>query len=314
MKNGIRRETMRRTVRLLWLAVLLGLVVLAAASAKQQPQQQPQYTREEAEAYNALYRAYQTGKFDEAVKVGEEFLSKFPNSILASRARPLLVVSYVQINNLDKAFEVGAQAVGADPNNFTVLYVLTLAASDASKARNTKYEADGLKYATQVLEMISSGQVPAGVSPATWESQKNSVLGQMHQAAGLFLYNKGDYEAALEHLKKAGELDAKDPVTFYLTGESLKLGKYAKLREDYDKLTADEKVAEAGKGLLKQVDEVVDQMVEYYARTVAIAESDAKFQALGQEARKVLEGFYRYRHNNTTEGMEDLIKKYKPGT
>ncbi|MCS6816523.1 MAG: hypothetical protein NZ746_03980 [Blastocatellia bacterium] len=275
-------------------------------------QAQPQYTREEAEAYNALYQAFAAGKLEEAVQAGEAFLAKFPNSVLAPRARPILVLAYAQTNRFEKAFNVGREVLSADPNNFSILYVLALAAATASKGRDTRFDADGLTYATRALELASAGNAPPGFAPQIWEQQKNKVLGALHQAAGLFLYNKADYDPAIEHLKKSAELDPSDPVTFYLIGEALKLGKYAKLRENYDKLTPEEKVAEAGKQLLQQVDEVVDQMIEMYARTVAISETNASFQALNQEARKLLESFYRYRHNDTTEGMEELIKKFKP--
>lgn len=296
---------------------ILGLVLIAGMGGTAlgvQAPAQPQYTREEAEAYNALYQAFQAGRFEEAVQKGETFFEKYPNSVLAPRAKPMLLVAYVQTNRLEKAFALGREVLSADPNNFGLLYVLALAASAASKGRDTRFDADGLTYATRALELAASGNAPPGFSPELWEQQKGKVLGALHQAAGLFLYNKAEYEPAIEHLKKSAELDPSDPVTFYLIGESLKLGTYAKLRESYDKLTPEEKVAEAGKALLQQVDAVVDQMIEMYARTVAISEANASLQALNQEARKLLESFYRYRHNDTTEGLEELIKKYKPST
>ncbi|GBC76968.1 hypothetical protein HRbin08_00436 [bacterium HR08] len=296
---------------------ILSLVLIAGMGGTTfgaQAPAQPQYTREEADAYNALYQAFQAGKFEEAVQMGEAFFGKYPNSVLAPRAKPMLLVAYVQTNRLEKAFALGREVLSADPNNFGLLYVLALAASAASKGRDTRFDADGLTYATRALELAAAGNAPPGFSPQLWEQQKSKVLGALHQAVGLFLYNKAEYESAIEHLKKSAELDPSDPVTFYLIGESLKLGTYAKLRESYDKLTPEEKVAEAGKALLQQVDAVVDQMIEMYARTVAISEANASFQALNQEARKLLESFYRYRHNDTTEGLEELIKKYKPST
>lgn len=273
---------------------------------------QPQYTREEAEAYNALYQASQARKWEEAIQAGEAFLSKYPNSVLLGRVKLLLLFVYVQANHLEKAFSLGRDVLSADPNNFGILYMLAVAAATASKGRDTRFDADGLTYALKALELAASGNSPPGFSPEAWQQQKAKVLGALHQAAGLFLFNKAEYDSAIEHLRKAAEWDASDPVTFYLIGESLKLGKYAKLRESYDKLAPEEKVAEAGKELLRQVDEVVDQMIEMYARTVAISEADTNLQMLHQEARKILENFYRYRHNDTTEGLDELIKKYKP--
>lgn len=296
-----------------WLAVvtsllLVGLLVGRAGS------QQPAYTREEAEAFNAMFRPAGEGKLAEAIRIAEDFLAKYPNSVLAPRAKQQLVFWYIQTNNLDKAFDIGADVLKADPNNFGVTYYLAVTAAEASKGGNKKYDEQGLLYARKALDVVTSGSAPPGVDPARWEQEKPKVLGLLYQGLGLFQHNKGEYEAAIESLTKAAELDPKDPVTPFLIAESYKLGQYKRLQESYDKLTAEEKVAEAGKKLLEEVDQVVDKMIEIYARVVALSESEARFQALGQAARATLEGFYRYRHNNTTDGLEDLIKKYKPAT
>jgi tetratricopeptide (TPR) repeat protein len=192
-----------------------------------------------------------------------------------------------------------------------MLYALALTASTAAKGGNTDHRDDGLKYATKVVEIVNSGQTPARIDPNVWQGQKSKIAGEMQQAIGLFLHTKADYDGAIEHLKTASELNPKDPLAVYLTAESLKLGKYAKLQAEYNKLTDEQKVGDQGKELLKQVDEIVDQMIEVYAKAVALAEADSQLQQLGTVAKQTLEGFYKYRHNNTTDGMDDLIKKYK---
>ncbi len=302
----MRRRGQRRW-RALVMSVILGLMVGNAGGW-----QQPAYTREEAEAFNAMFGPAREGKLAEAIRIAEEFLAKYPQSVLASRAKQQLVFWYIQTNNLDKAFERGADVLNADPTNFGVTYYLAVAAAEASKGGNKKFDQQGLTYAQRALDVVTGGATPPGVDPARWEQEKPKALALLYQAVGLFLHNKGEFDAAIESLTKAGELEPKDPVTPFLIAESYKLGSYKKLQESYDKLTAEEKVADAGKKLLEEVDQIVDKMIEIYARVVALSESDARFQTLGQVARATLEGFYKYRHNNTTDGLEDLIKKYKP--
>jgi tetratricopeptide (TPR) repeat protein len=252
-----------------------------------------------------------TRKFDQCVKVGEDFLGKFPANSFVPRVKLALVFCYVDTNNLDKAFATGADVLKADQNNFRVLYALAVAASYASTPENTKYDADGLTYAMRVLDVVKAGP-PPGVAAADWDKEKAKVVGPLHQAAWRFLFNKGDVDGAIEQLKRASELDPKDPTNFERIGDTLQAGKYVKLFDTYKKLTDDEKVADQGKALLEQVNQVVDQMIETYAHAVALAEADAKFQAVAQRARATLVGFYKYRHNST-DGLEELIKKYKPG-
>jgi tetratricopeptide (TPR) repeat protein len=64
----------------------------------------------------------------------------------------------------------------------------------------------------------------------------------------------------------------------------------------------DKKVAE--------VDDVVDKMIQAYAKTVALSDKKG-FEALQQQARTRLEQFYRYRHQGSLDGLDKLIQDIK---
>ena len=48
-----------------------------------------------------------------------------------------------------------------------------------------------------------------------------------------------------------------------------------------------------------------------YARAIALSEGNAALAAVRQQYLQDLEAYYKYRHNNSTEGMQQLIDKYK---
>ena len=48
-----------------------------------------------------------------------------------------------------------------------------------------------------------------------------------------------------------------------------------------------------------------------YARAIALSEGNAALAQVRQQYLQDLESYYKYRHNNSTEGMQQLIDKYK---
>ncbi|RMG49136.1 MAG: hypothetical protein D6723_14280 [Acidobacteria bacterium] len=57
-----------------------------------------------------------------------------------------------------------------------------------------------------------------------------------------------------------------------------------------------------------RIDQIVDQMIQAYARAVALSD---KVPQLKQTARQRLETYWKYRHNNSLEGLDELIQKLK---
>ena len=51
--------------------------------------------------------------------------------------------------------------------------------------------------------------------------------------------------------------------------------------------------------------------IDAYAHAVAVSEGNAALQPVRQQFMQDLEAYYKYRHNNSTAGMQELINKYK---
>ena len=62
---------------------------------------------------------------------------------------------------------------------------------------------------------------------------------------------------------------------------------------------------------LKRRDEAIDKAIEAYAQAVAVTDGQAQFQQANAGLREDLEKFYKSRHNGSTEGLQQLIDKYK---
>ena len=55
----------------------------------------------------------------------------------------------------------------------------------------------------------------------------------------------------------------------------------------------------------------LDQVIDAYAHFIALSEGQAQLATMRQQEMEDLEKYYKYRHNGKTDGMQQLIDKYK---
>jgi hypothetical protein len=110
----------------------------------------------------------------------------------------------------------------------------------------------------------------------------------------------------MTRLEKSASLNPKDPFTFVLIGSIY--------NEEYRQ--AAEKHRTQGQGplrdsLLKEAYAKMDQVIEYYARAVALAVGRPDYQKLHDDILQDLKQYYSFRHGGKTDGLQQLIDKYK---
>jgi hypothetical protein len=63
---------------------------------------------------------------------------------------------------------------------------------------------------------------------------------------------------------------------------------------------------------LKKTQAMLDNVIDAYARAVAVSEGDTRYSQVREQFLQDLESYYKYRHNGSNAGMQELINKYKP--
>ena len=63
--------------------------------------------------------------------------------------------------------------------------------------------------------------------------------------------------------------------------------------------------------LLKKTLEKLDQIIDHYARAVGLSEGNPPLQKLHDELLTDLKTYYAFRNKNSTDGLQQLIDKYK---
>ncbi|HLL74937.1 MAG TPA: hypothetical protein VK421_06700 [Pyrinomonadaceae bacterium] len=240
------------------------------------------------------------------VTLSEGFLKTFNAPAEANVINPDLAIAYVNAKRLDDAFRVADPAAAANfERPMDMLITLTMTGADELQRGNAKYRDQSRQLGLKAAEMFEADRMPAGTDAARWAAHKAEWLPKIYHSLAVMSYVSGDKADARAMLEKAVALNTTEAVSYYL------LGRIAD--EEYQELAKQHRGATgaAQDELHKQALARMDKAIDAYARAIALAEGDARYEQLRTGLRPTLEDFYKYRNNNSTEGLQALIDKYK---
>jgi tetratricopeptide (TPR) repeat protein len=218
---------------------------------------------------------------------------------------PVVVQAYADANQPDGAFAQGAVFLAQAPDAVPLLVQLTAIGTDLVKKQNGKFVLQTIQYAEHALQLIEAKKTSA-FEDLSWLTYKSQVLPGLYQSLGMLYLAKGDRVEAVARYKKASELAPTDAFNFVMLA-SLADSEYQDEAKRYQSMAA----GAARDEQLKKVQGQMDSTIDAYARAIALSEGNATLQDVRQQYLQDLESYYKYRHNGSAEGMQDLINKYK---
>ena len=259
----------------------------------------------------------------EAYGIGQEYLAKYAScNDTYSKAVQKFVTQYgdavrkvgneaelsdALYKNKDyaKAFQLGNQMIAADPENLSLLIQLGYAGYNAQSLNPpmTTFSPAALGYAKKAVEMLEAGK-----TPANWVlfKSKDEALGYLSFAIGEYLINSNPAGALPYYLKAASTAPTKDiALTYGRLGWAYQAGQYKPMQEAFTAKYKEE--TDESKHALNNLNQVMDRVMDAYARAIRLAGNDPKFQKAKAEWMQQLTDFYKFRNNNTTTGLEDFI-------
>ena len=219
--------------------------------------------------------------------------------------KPVALEAYATGNRPDDAFKLAAELLAKNPDNLDVLVQMTRAGAEEVKKRNRQHADGALQYALKAIALIESGKKPPKLTDEVWDGYKAS-LGQIYQDTAILYVAKDDIAEAKVRLAKATTLRPNDPANFALLGRVLNAD-YLKQMADYEKLPEGKPKQER----LRQLDLLLDPIIDSYAHAVGLALGRPEFQSLMQQVVPDLTNYYKYRNRDSTKGLQELINKYK---
>lgn len=331
-----------RTLSACALALLLSAQITAHASpsAQDKPKEQPKISEDEAKALQKINAAPNTAektkqvvefikKFkkttqraklaeflsnqiamekDANVKLqtAQQYLSIFDQPGEAELIKPALIDAYVLQGKLDEAYSEGAKYLATQPDDVFILTQLGFAGAQQiqksgpnSTWKHTKVAAE---YATKAVELMEADKKPARTDDKYWAEYRNVWLPRIYQANGLIAYFQGDRAKAKDNLEKSAGLDQYDVATLAMLG-NIANDEYNELAKKYQ--------AERKSEVLEKALAAMDEIIDWYARAVAAAEGNAQLKPMADQIMEQLKQYYGFRHDGKTDGLQELVNKYK---
>jgi hypothetical protein len=239
------------------------------------------------------------------ITLAQEFQTIFNDPAEEEMIMPVLIVGYGDAKRPDDAFTAGATYLGKHPDSVGVLVELTTIATDQAKQRNGKFVPQGEQFGLHAIELIEANKKPPSMSDATWKEYKD-LLPRLYQTMGILGMVKGDRPATQARLTKAIELDPKDPFNYLLLAGSVN-DDYQEAAKKYQALPD----GPARTAELQKAQSFLDRVIDADAHFIALSEGVAQLATIRQKEMQYLETNYKYRHNGQTDGMQQLIDKYK---
>jgi hypothetical protein len=172
--------------------------------------------------------------------------------------------------------------------------------------KNAQLNAESLDYARRALQALESGKTVDDWGPLV---NKDNAVAYLNFTIGAQSLEK-DPGTALKHLLKSAQLESplkKSPFTYAYIAGAYETGAYAKQSEAYKATYGGKDETPESKLALANINQIVDRMIDAYARAVALAGTEAQYATVKAQSLESLTTWWKYRNNNTDAGMNEFI-------
>jgi tetratricopeptide (TPR) repeat protein len=266
------------------------------------------YDKNMKEAYDAAKEYLE--KFANADAQRDAFLKKFINDYDGGQkaAQRAQIEQSIKDKKYNEAFALGKQVLAANPDDLAVLYSLAWANLFNQSSGNTTNNADAISYAKKAIQLLEAGKSFEEAKPLA-PKDRDETLARLNYALGFYTIKNSPDEAEAA-LVKAAHYDStikKDPQAYALLAVAYQASPYDKLRQDFAARCKTDGTTPECKAMTENINQVVDRIVDAYARAVAASGNDAKFQQKKTDWMAQLTSFYKYRHGDSDKGLPEYI-------
>ena len=238
------------------------------------------------------------------IALAQSYISTFNLPEEADLVKPALIDALLNTGKFDEGLNEGAQYLQRHPEDVPVLISIAWAGANQvqKQAGTPKLTQAANDASAKAVELMEADKRPQRMDEKTWAEYRNSWLPRLYQARGLMLYHGNLKSDAKDNLEKAAGLEPYDPSTLMML-VNITNEEYQDLAKKYQT----EKKAD----ILNKAIEKMDEVIDWLARAVGATEGNPQMQPTNQQLRENLQAYYSFRHEGKTEGMNELIEKYK---
>ena len=244
---------------------------------------------------------------DPAQKISgvETYLGVFTEASEQEKAVPVLLDGYIAAQRWEDAFGLAPRVLEKKPDSLDVLTRLAVNGTNQMRADNRQYVDQSRQYAAQSVTIMEADKKPAEMTDTNWAEYKKAWLPIMYQAQAFLAMDAGKRAEARTGFQKAAKLAPADPVNYYVQGV-ISNDEYQALAKEY-KVTPNGPARDA---VLLKVNAKLDEVIELYAQTIAVAANKPEQKQLADQVMQDLQSYYKFR-KGSLNGLQAVIDKYK---
>jgi hypothetical protein len=310
------------------LSILTTVAILALPVAARNAIAQPDNAFQDQcsqEAKDALYQSFLKTRKDDQAKAFEDakkYLACPPGEVTEAQQK---IIDYlkkwvgayekgsrkIRLTELlykdmkyPEAYALGKEILVDEPDDLKVM--IDLGANGYLVAANPSLAAESVEYAKKALQALESGKTIEDWTPLTG---KDVAVAYLNYTIGAITLQK-DPGGALKHLLKSAQFETplkKSPFTYAYIAGAYETGPYAKQSEDYKTMYLGKDETPESKLALANLNQLIDRMIDGYARAVALAGSDPKFATQKTVWNESLTNFYKFRNNDQVTGLNEMV-------
>lgn len=263
-------------------------------------------TTDQPKAYELAkkYLACPAGEVTEAQQKIIDYLKGFVEKYEKATRKLKLPALIYNEKKYAEAYALGKEILTAEPDYVKAYVDLGANGYLVATLKNPALDAEALAYAKKAIELLESGKTVDNWAPL---ANKEEALAYLNYTVGSLTLEK-EPENALKALLKSVQYETplkKTATTYAMIGGAYETGAYAKQSEAYKVFAGKDETPES-KLALANINQIVDRMIDAYARAVALAGSDPRFTANKPVWNEALTNWYKYR-NQSDAGLNEFV-------
>jgi len=235
-----------------------------------------------------------------------EYLTRFTKAYEEVKRKSDLTDALYNKKDYETAFKLGREILATEPEYVKGLVDLGANGYLVATLKNDQVTAEAIQYARKALQMLEGGKTLEDWGPLL---NKDVATAYLNYTIGSLTVEK-DPSGALKHLIKSAQFETplkKSAVTYALIAGAYETGPYAKQSAEYKEKYSGKDETPESKLALANINQLVDRMIDGYARAVSLAGSDTKLAAQKAAWNENLLNLYKFRNNNSDAGLPELI-------
>jgi len=199
----------------------------------------PKVDPKEEAAYKAFYES-SASEPDARIKLGEDFLQKYPASRYAESVDAGLTHSYFAKQDWKNFYASADKALALNPDDPGVLVILGWVIphsmkSDDPNALSNLDKAE--KYEKHAIEILGTMPKPDGMTDEQFAQHKAAFLAQAHSGLGLVYFRRQQFDDSVKELQQATQASAPpDPTDLFVLGIDLQnLNRFADAADAFNR-------------------------------------------------------------------------------